>query len=122
MFCGKAPGTADHCPSKVLLDKPYPLNLPTVTACAKCNRSFSLDEEFVACLIECVSCCSVDPECLSRKSIGKILTRSPKLAAKIQALLAHAVDGPRLWEESLERVKRVVLKLARGHLDYELSI
>ena len=54
-YCGiNNPDTRDHVPSKILLDQPYPENLPVVPCCSKCNRSFSLDEEYVACLLECI--------------------------------------------------------------------
>lgn len=53
-YCGvNYPDTKDHVPSKILLDEPYPENLPVVPCCSKCNSSFSLDEEYVACLLEC---------------------------------------------------------------------
>ena len=37
----------DHVPSKCLLSRPYPDNLPVVEVCASCNESFSLDEEYL---------------------------------------------------------------------------
>ena len=54
-YCGETnPDTRDHVPSKVLLDPPYPNNLPVVPCCNDCNTKFSLDEEYFACLIECI--------------------------------------------------------------------
>jgi hypothetical protein len=41
----------DHVPSKTLLRKPYPENLPTVDVCKSCNESFSFDEEYFAAFI-----------------------------------------------------------------------
>jgi hypothetical protein len=41
VYCGNAPDTDDHVPSKVLLDKPYPDQLPVVNACRSCNQGFS---------------------------------------------------------------------------------
>ena len=53
-YCGDFADTVDHVPSKVFLEKPYPENLPVVPCCKKCNERFSLDEEYVAVLLECV--------------------------------------------------------------------
>ena len=42
-YCGAYPDTRDHVPSKVLLDEPYPPDLPVIGACQRCNTSYSLD-------------------------------------------------------------------------------
>ena len=54
VYCGGAPDSRDHVPSKVLLDDPLPPDLPVVEACSTCNGNFSLDEEYLACFLECV--------------------------------------------------------------------
>ena len=41
VYCGNAAGTRDHVPPKVLLDEPYPPDLPPVPACDECNNRFS---------------------------------------------------------------------------------
>ena len=53
-YCGGYADTVDHVPSKVFLDESYPDNLPVVPCCRNCNEEFSLDEEYVAVLLECV--------------------------------------------------------------------
>jgi len=53
--------TRDHVVSKVLLDRPYPDNLPKVPACFDCSNGFSRDEEYVVALIECVRAGSTEP-------------------------------------------------------------
>jgi len=53
IHCGGVDETRDHVPSRILLDEPYPTNLPVVAACQRCNLGCSLDEEYVACLLEC---------------------------------------------------------------------
>ena len=52
VHCGGPSETVDHVPSKVLLDEPYPENLMAASACRKCNNDFSIDEEYLACLLE----------------------------------------------------------------------
>lgn len=122
VYCGARPDTKDHCPSKVLLDEPYPPNLPVVEACATCNQSFSLDEQYMACLLECVVCGSTDPKALHRKSIQRILSKAPRLVAEIQSTLTVDGAGNKVWHPDMARVINVVLKLARGHLHYELNV
>ena len=43
VYCGAYPDTRDHVPSKVLLNEPYPPDLPVIGACQRCNTSYSLD-------------------------------------------------------------------------------
>lgn len=122
VYCGTRPGTRDHSPSKVLLDEPYPDNLPVVKACLACNQSFSLDEQYLACFLECAMCGSTDTAALNRKNIQRILTKTPSLAAEIQSTMTISESGDKIWRPDMERVRNVLLKLARGHLHFELSI
>jgi len=121
-FCGEAPGTRDHVPSKTLLDDPLPENLGIVESCAKCNQGFSLDEEYLACFLECVLVGSTSLTDVKRPKVKRALEHNPKLAAQIQASTTIAEDGACLWMPSANRVQNVVLKLARGHAAFELSL
>lgn len=122
VFCGAEPTTRDHCPSKVLLDEPFPSNLPVVPACAECNQSFSLDEQYLACFIECVICGTADPSGVKRTNVGRILRAEPQLASRVLNALSSNEQGQKTWRPDMGRVRNVVTKLARGHLDYELSV
>lgn len=118
--CGAAPDTRDHAPSKVLLDRPYPTDLPFVPACKGCNESFSRDEEYVACLVECVLRGSTRPEDMKRANIRRKLERQPALAARIQAGRVETDDGP-IWRVENDRVANLFLKLAQAHAHHELA-
>ena len=122
VYCGAEPDSRDHVPSKVLLDDPVPADLPVVEACASCNGGFSLDEEYLACFLECVIAGSTDPASLSREKIKSILARKIDLTARIQACCRRGEDGRLTWEPEERRVRNVVLKLARGHAAFELSL
>jgi len=119
-YCGRGTETRDHVPSKVFLDEPYPSNLPVAFACQSCNESFSLDEEYLACLIECVVCGTVDYKSVERKKISSILQRKPALVSRFKQAQKE-LDGGLLFSAELSRVKNVLLKLARGHAVYELN-
>jgi hypothetical protein len=122
VFCGAGPGTRDHCPSRVLLDEPLPANLPVVESCESCNGSFSANELYLACLIECVVCGSAVPNKVSRSKIRRLLTENPALASSLQSSIETDKSGGLTWMVDVERVRNVVLKLARGHIAYELAI
>jgi len=120
IYCGGPEETREHAPSKVFLDAPYPENLAIVGACRACNNGFSLDEEYVACLLECVLAGSTEPAALRRKRIAKILSQSPQLKARIEAART-VVNGHPYFSVEFDRVKNVLRKLARGHAVFELS-
>jgi len=112
--------TRDHVPSKVLLDQPYPTNLPVVPCCEDCNNSFSLDEVYLACLIECVRAGSTDPDKVKRDVVRRLLREQPRLRARIENSRREENGEVRFYPE-IDRIRNVVLKLARGHAAFELS-
>jgi hypothetical protein len=119
IYCGGNTESREHVPSRVLLDEPYPENLPVVPACDACNRGYSLDEQYFACLVECARTGSV--ETVQRPKIVRILRENPALAERISR--ARSISGERDISFSVElaRAQSVVLKLARGHAVYEAS-
>jgi len=121
VFCGGHPDTRDHVPSKVFLDKNLPEDLPVVEACAACNQSFSLDEEYLACFLEAVLSGTDDPNKMKRMKIRRTLYRNQRLVQRLEASLNVDVNGNLNWTPEHDRVRNVVLKLAQGHAAYELS-
>jgi hypothetical protein len=122
VFCGGGPDTSDHVPSKILLDEPLPGDLPTVEACATCNGGFSLDEEYLACFLECVLCGTAEAAGVRRIKVSRALAHNPSLVERIRGSLRRSDDGSLVWMPEEDRVRRVVVKLARGHAAYELSL
>lgn len=121
VYCGSNPETRDHVPSKVLLDEPFPGNLPVVPACEKCNNFFSRDEPYLACFIECVIRGSVDPLKMQREKIRRILSEKLSIASLIAACCEENSVGELVWYPDIDRFRNIVLKLAQGHVAYELS-
>jgi hypothetical protein len=121
VYCGGQPSTRDHVPSRVLLDKPYPDDLPVVGACADCNEGLSLDEEYVACLVECAIVGSTNSAELGRPKIRRILAERPALRALLESAKSQGGDGALFWQPDAERVQNVLLKLARGHAAYQCA-
>ncbi len=118
-YCEGESNTRDHVPSKVLLDEPYPLQLPTVLACEGCNRSFSLDEEYVACFLECVICGTTKIDNLTRSNVKRILERKDTLKQRIEKCKTKD-KGNLVWLPELARFHNVSQKLAKGHIAHEL--
>lgn len=119
-YCWGENETRDHVPSKVLLDAPFPENLPVVYSCRKCNNGFSVDEEYFACLIEAAIASSTEPDEIRRKPIGKIFREKPALRARIDKS-REIRDGIIHFVTEDERFARVILKLAQGHASFDLS-
>jgi hypothetical protein len=103
-----------------LLDEPYPENLPVVSVCRKCNLGFSLDEEYFACLLECVLAGGVEPQQLSRPKIARLLVGKPELAMRL-AKARKIERGTLIFGVEHDRIKNIVVKLARGHAAFELN-
>jgi len=122
VYCGGLPDTRDHVPSRVLLDEPFPENLPVANCCEACNAGFSLDEQYLACFIDCVISGSTSPDDVERAKVARILTETPSIAARIAASETKSPDGQQIWQPEVDRVHNVILKLARGHAAYELSV
>lgn len=121
-YCGAAANSRDHVPSKILLDEPYPQNIPVAESCTECNQGFSASEEYFACLIDCVINGTTTPNENFRKKIIATLTARPSIAQRIERGRETKPSGELLWQPETDRVKEVVLKLSRGHIAYELGI
>ena len=115
----------DHIPTRALLDRPYPYDLPTVEVCGECNNGFSKDEDYLVALIACVISGSLE---LSRHEFpvaSGILARSVDLAARIErrgrVQLTLWGDPEVEWTVEPDRVGNVVVKNGCGHALYELG-
>lgn len=120
VYCGGLADTRDHVPSRILLDNPYPENLPVVGACKICNQGFSKDEQYLVCLLESVLAGTTDPEKIGRDSVARAMKRAPALRARIDTAREN-INGRIVFMPEEDRVKNVILKLARGHSAFELS-
>lgn len=118
-YCGAWADTVDHVPSKVLLDEPYPENLPVVPCCRKCNEQFSLDEEYVAVLLECVRLQTFEPSLFKRKKIRKIAEHNPAILRTVRETIHPLLDGHFTIDPENARLNRVLTKLIAGHLRFE---
>jgi hypothetical protein len=121
VFCGAEPTTREHAASRVLLDDPLPDDLPLVGSCHGCNSGFSRDEEYLACLIDCVISGSADPEKVHRPKVRASLLHSTALAARIAACRTEDAARALIWKSEDDRVRNVIVKLARGHVAHQYS-
>lgn len=120
VYCGGKPETREHVPSKIFLDKPYPSYLPIVEACAKCNHAYSLDEEYLACLIDCVISGTTDSNALQREKTKNSMLHTLALTERIAGARRETDKGV-IYDVEIHRVKNIVKKVATGHVLYELG-
>jgi hypothetical protein len=124
-LCGGETGTRDHVPARVLLDDPLPQMAAVVPACERCNNGMSTDEEYLACAVEVALKGTAESDTLRPKVRG-ILKHSPKLARRFALSFNDSLDlfgeAHNRHELSIdtERVRRVLIKIARGHAMHEL--
>lgn len=115
----------DHVPSKSLLVKPYPPNLPVVEICSVCNGGFSLDEEYLVAFLGAVLAGTTDPDRQTNAKAEAILKRNKRLRVRIdrakREYKTHGGETRAVWTPELDRVERVVLKNARGHAFFEIG-
>ena len=123
VWMAEVDASVDHVPSKALLRKPFPENLPVVATCSTCNNGFSADEEYLALFLHCVLAGSTDPTRHRDKKVARALRRHEKLRARIErSRVEYQTIGREtrsVWKPEAERVDRVVVKNARGHASYE---
>ena len=129
IHCGTAKGscsfTRDHVPSKSLLDRPFPEELPVLDICGPCNNKFSADEEYLKILLACVFEGTCEPAELQDEKVGRALARNATLLADIRQARSEieALDGKReiIWKPDYERLAPPLLKNAKGHYFYEMG-
>lgn len=120
VFCDRGPDTRDHVPPRVFLDDPYPENLPVVASCRSCNEGASLDEEYVACLLEVAACGSARPWDVERPKIAQKLAQNASLADRLAN--SFVIDGGReMVVAETDRVSRVLEKTARALWSFEVG-
>lgn len=121
VFCGAEPTTREHVASRILLDDPLPEDLPLVYSCHACNNGFSRDEEYLACLIDCVVSGLSDPALIRREKVRASLRHSPALAARIAFGRSEDGAGTVIWKPEDDRVRNVIVKLVRAHAAHQYS-
>ena len=129
IHCGSAIWTVlanrDHAPSKILLDEPLPANVPLMRVCQPCNSGFAEDEEYTAAFIGAVLSGSTLPEAQVVERSERIFRGNSPLRARVEKskkVELDLFDGEKLsWVPEIERIRRIVLKNARGHAYFELG-
>jgi hypothetical protein len=120
---GSKPFNNDHIPSRNLLAKPYPEDLPTISICEECNTEFSTSEEYLRTLLECVISGSCDPADVRDASVCRALSGNKTLRAAMAAARREyqTLGGETrvIWEPDRRVVESALAKNARGHYFYE---
>ena len=110
----------DHIPTKALLNPPYPENLMDVGTCQECNSGFAKDEEYFAAFLASAFSGSTEPDPEQFPTAARSLAHSAQLRNRIDR--ARRIQGTEIhWIPELDRIERVIVKNARGHVLYELG-
>nr|WP_295784125.1 hypothetical protein [Rhodoferax sp.] len=129
IHCGATIATVktnrDHVPTKSLLDRPFPPDLPQVRVCRQCNTGFSLDEEYFVAFLSCVLAGSTVTQTQTNPWIRRALSGSPALIARLDSarrtIETSSGEEKVVGQPEAERINRVVLKNARGHAFFEFG-
>lgn len=129
VYCeqGVSDASNDHVPSKSLLKKPFPPDIPTIKACRACNERFALDEEYFAAFLSAVISGSTEPDDQVLTSAANSFGKNNGLRERIdrsrsmQTQLDLGTEERKLWIPEYDRMQRVIVKNARGHGYYELG-
>ncbi len=115
----------DHAPSKILLDEPLPANVPLMRVCQPCNSSFAEDEEYTAAFIGAVLSGSTHPDAQLIERSERIFRGNGPLRARVEKskeVELDLFDGEKVsWIPERDRIRRIVVKNARGHAYFELG-
>jgi len=115
VYCSAISNTRDHIPPKCLLEKPYPANLWVVPACANCNQSYALDEEYLLLLLTQISTSPMLTAKLAEGGqIDRALSGSLGLESRLLDALSVTDDGRVEVKPERARILRVVQKIAFG--------
>ena len=116
IYCGGNAITKEHCPTRGLMLKPRPFDLPTLPACEKCNNSFSSDEMYTVSLVKALNTFLNNGEETGLEM--NISTRQEVNDAKKEAEFI-AKSG---YYRDDKRLRNTLIKLAVGHAIFELTI
>jgi hypothetical protein len=80
-----------------------------------------MDEQYMACLLDCLISGTTAPESVQRETVKKTLRAKPALAQRLKDA-QKIVDGQAYFSFESERINNVVKKIAMGHALYELNL
>ena len=96
----------------------------TMKACRECNSNYSRDEEYMSALLGAVLAGSTEPSKQNTVRANK-LERQPALRERIEqswtTMTSLFGETETMFIPEEDRVKRIVIKNARGHVLYELD-
>jgi len=120
---GNVESNLDHVPSRTILDRPFPNDLPTVRICKSCNTSFSNDEEYFTAFLGSVLAGSAAPDQQVVARSEKILGSNHRLQDEIDSQLQIVKDAEGndqiTFVPDMAKIQNVVVKNARGHVLFE---
>lgn len=121
VYCYNIADSREHLPPRILIDKPNQNEWCIVPACSKCNNGYSTDEQFVACTIEYILAEIYYEGNIQRNKIKETFEKRPHILEKIKTLCIFQNGSLKIDNSVIEKIKTVVLKIARGHFMYDCN-
>lgn len=121
IYCSDIADSREHLPPRIFVDNPNLNEWCIVPACNKCNNGYSTDEQFVACAIEYILAEINYGGSIQRNKIKKTFEKRPHILEKIKSLCIFENGSLKIDNSVIEKIKMVVLKIARGHLMYDCN-
>src|SRR5690348_10493550 len=117
VYCGHPATTYDHVIPRCLLEKPFPLNLPTVPSCQPCNEAYSRDEQYFLAVMAQAGCASsLQSKIEDGGVVDRMLQRerSAGLNAHFLKNMGMAEDGRVFITPDEARIANITQKVAFG--------
>lgn len=119
VYCGRPASTREHVPSKTFLIEPYPGNMCVVPACFECNNGYSADEKYVSCFLDVLKSVVYNGYECNENTIRR-LSQDDNLK-KILDEQIKVIDDKVYYTIDEKRFYNIILKLAKGHVGFELD-
>ncbi|GLG03958.1 hypothetical protein ACI3DN_02510 [Sellimonas catena] len=122
IYCSNLADSREHLPPRIFVDTPNLNEWNIVPACKSCNNGYSQEEQMVACMIEYIIALIYYKGEIQREKIKHTFEKRPKILEKIKTLCVVENDLVQIDSAVIDMIKRVMLKIAKGHFMYECNV
>lgn len=122
IYCSNLADSREHLPPRIFVDTPNLNEWNIVPACKSCNNGYSQEEQMVACMIEYIIALIYYKGEIQREKIKHTFEKRPKILEKIKTLCIVENDLVQIDSAVIDMIKRVMLKIAKGHFMYECNV
>ena len=122
IYCSNIADSREHLPPRIFVDTPNINEWNIVPACRNCNNGYSEEEQLVACIVEYIIALIYYKGEIQREKIKHTFEKRPKILEKIKKLCVVENNLLQIDRSVIDMIKRIVLKIAKGHFMYECNV